>query len=126
MMRRRRFTSLQALAALTGLLLAVACAVAPPPPRPPAPAPAAPPQPRPAPAAVIPIAAPPPPSAFEQFLDAMHSAARAQGIREETFAAATAGLAPIPAIIDANENQPEFSRPVWAYLDSAVSARRIK
>jgi membrane-bound lytic murein transglycosylase B len=25
-----------------------------------------------------------------------------------------------------NENQPEFTKPVWSYLDSAVSARRIK
>ena len=50
--------------------------------------------------------------------------ARAGGISEETFTAATAGLAPLPAIAAMNDNQPEFSRPVWAYLDGArVSAQ---
>jgi membrane-bound lytic murein transglycosylase B len=128
MTRRRRFSALQSLAALTGLLLAVACAVAPPPrpTPPPAPVPAPPPLRPAAPAAVIPIAATPQPGPFQQFLDAMRTASRAQGITEQTFAAATAGLAPIPTVTEANENQPEFSRPVWAYLDSAVSARRVR
>ena len=124
MPRRRRFSPLQNLAALTGLLLAVACAVAPAPPRPaPAPAPAPTPPLRTAP--VVPIA-PPPPGPFQQFLDAMRTASRAQGIHDGTFAAATAGLAPIAAVTEANDNQPEFSRPVWAYLDGAVSPRRLK
>lgn len=119
MLRRIPFRSL---GALTGLLLAVACAVRPAPPAPPAP-------PRPAPpAAVIPINAPPAPvqTPFQQFLDRMQAESRAQGIRDDVFRAATAGLAPIPSVTAANENQPEFSRPVWAYLDGAVSARRIK
>ncbi len=126
-MPRRAPSYLQTLAALTGLLLAVACAVSPPPPplRPSAaqPALASPPA---RPAAVIPLAAPPPPTALERFLAQMRVASRAQGISEQTFSAATAGLAPLAAITSANENQPEFSRPVWAYLDGAVSARRIK
>ena len=127
-MLRRPPPALKTLAALTGLLLAVACAVSPPP-RPmaqpgPAAAPQAPAQPR----AVIPINAPPAPvpSPFERFLAQMQVAARAQGIRDEVFRAATANLAPIASVTAANENQPEFSRPVWAYLDGAVSARRIK
>ena len=33
---------------------------------------------------------------------------------------------PFPSIAAMNANQPEFSKPVWSYLDSAVSARRIK
>ena len=76
------------------------------------------------PSVTLPIA--PPPSPFDQFLTQMHAEARAGGISEETFTAATAGLAPLPAIAAMNDNQPEFSRPVWAYLDGAVSARRIK
>jgi membrane-bound lytic murein transglycosylase B len=56
----------------------------------------------------------------------MRTASRAQGIRDDVFVAATTGLAPIPTVTDANDNQPEFSRPVWAYLDSAASPRRIK
>lgn len=120
---------LRKLAALTGLLLAVACAVAPAPPgtKPengPGPAPPIPSAT--GPSATIPIAPPPAPTAFEQFIALMHTQARANGITEDTFRAATAGIAPIPAIAGMNDNQPEFSRPVWAYLDSAVSARRIK
>jgi len=121
----RAFWPLKTLAALTGLLMAVACAVSPAP----RPAPAPPPVPPPAqPAAVVPIATPPAPvqTPFERFLAEMREAARGQGIREEVFRAATQGLAPLPAVTAANENQPEFARPVWAYLDSAVSARRIK
>jgi membrane-bound lytic murein transglycosylase B len=111
---------LRALAALTGLLLAVACAVTPAPPPP-----AAPPAPA-RPAAVIPIAPPPVPTAFDRFLEQMRAAAKTRGITDATFNAATAGIAPIAAVTAANENQPEFSRPVWAYLDGAVSARRVK
>ena len=44
----------------------------------------------------------------------------------ETFDSATAGITPLPTITAMNANQPEFNRPIWGYLDSAVSARRIK
>jgi membrane-bound lytic murein transglycosylase B len=120
---------LQKLAALTGLLLAVACAVAPTPPAPKPENGPVPPPPVPhstGPSATIPIAPPPPTTAFEQFIAQMHAQARANGITETTFQTATTGIAPLPAIAGMNDNQPEFSRPVWAYLDSAVSTRRIK
>jgi len=121
-MARFAIPGLQRLAALAGLLLAVACAVTPSRPAPQA-SPPAPPPPAAAAGAVVPIAAPGP---FERFLAQMHAEARAAGIREEVFQAATMGIAPVPTIVAMNDNQPEFSRPVWAYLDSAVSARRIK
>ena len=112
---------LQRLAGLATLLLVAACAhTAPKPPLPPAPA------------VSIPVAPPPPapPSSgdakFDAFLAEARITARAQGITDATFDAATAGIAPIPAIAAMNANQPEFSKPVWSYLDSAVSARRIK
>jgi membrane-bound lytic murein transglycosylase B len=110
------------LAALMGLLLAVACASVPPQPKAPALAPPA----ASAPSSANVPSAPPPPSRFDLFLAAIHDDAHTQGISEETFAAATAGIAPIPVITAMNDNQPEFSRPVWSYLDGAVSARRIK
>src|SRR5690606_29995154 len=93
----------------------------------PAPAPSRPAQPV-QPAAVIPINTPPVPvqTPFERFLAEMQALARAQGIRDDVFRAATRGLAPLPSVTTANENQPEFSRPVWAYLDGAASARRIR
>jgi membrane-bound lytic murein transglycosylase B len=36
-----------------------------------------------------------------------------------------AGLAPDPSVARLNESQPEFVRPIWAYLASAVSQSRI-
>ncbi len=68
-------------------------------------------------------AAPVPP--FQQPGRHLRTAARAQGTRADS-SPPPAGLAPIPTVTEANENQPEFSRPVWAYLDSAASARRIE
>ena len=92
----------------------------------PKPVPAPPPPP-----AVQPVPSPPPtPSSgdtkFTAFLAEMRSLALAQGITAESFDSATAGLAPVPTILAMNANQPEFAKPVWSYLDSAVSARRIK
>ena len=117
--RLPRLTVLRRLAAICGALLVAACA---------APAPKlAPPATRPAPIPAVPQ--PPPPGSanpkFDAYLVEVRKSALAQGITPETFDAATAGIAPIPAIAAMNANQPEFSRPVWSYLDSAVSARRI-
>jgi len=117
--RYRLVTSLKRLAALCGTLVAVACASTPPKPIPP-----------PAPAVTAP--APPPqlrPSSgnpkFDAFLAQARTDALAAGITEATFDNATAGIAPIPSIVAMNANQPEFAKPVWSYLDTAVSARRI-
>src|SRR3954463_7011655 len=86
--------------------------------------------PPPPPPTVQPAPLPPPPSSsdakFDAFLAEMRTEALAQGITPATFDSATAGIAPLPAILAMNANQPEFTKPVWSYLDSAVSARRIK
>jgi membrane-bound lytic murein transglycosylase B len=111
---------LQRLAALCGLLIAVACASTAPKPAPP-----------PAPAVSVPVAPPPPTrpgsgdAKFDAFLAEARQTALQQGITETTFDTATAGIAPLPAILNMNANQPEFARPIWSYLDSAVSPRRI-
>jgi membrane-bound lytic murein transglycosylase B len=117
--RTPALTGLQRLAALCGTLVAVACATTAPKPTPPA-----------QPVVTIPIAPPPTPPGsgnpkFDAFLAEARKTALAQGITAATFDAATAGIAPLPSIADMNANQPEFSKPVWSYLDSAVSARRI-
>jgi membrane-bound lytic murein transglycosylase B len=108
------------LAALLALLAVAACATTAPKPAPPPPAPIV----------TIPIQPPPQPSSgdakFDAFLTQARSEALASGITAATFDSATAGLAPIQAIVSMNANQPEFTKPVWSYLDSAVSARRIK
>jgi membrane-bound lytic murein transglycosylase B len=114
---RRPLSFLQRLAALCGTLLAVACAATAPKPTPPA-----------QPSVSIPLAptAVAPLGKFESFLAEARRTALAQGITAQTFDTATAGIAPIPSIAAMNANQPEFSKPVWSYLDSAVSARRVK
>jgi membrane-bound lytic murein transglycosylase B len=63
---------------------------------------------------------------FDAFLAQARTEALAQGITAENFDSATAGIAPLPTIAGMNANQPEFNKPVWSYLDGAVSARRIK
>jgi membrane-bound lytic murein transglycosylase B len=118
--RWRPLTGLQRLAALCGALVAVACAATAPKPTPPA-----------QPSVTIPIAPPSPgrPSSgdtrFDAFLAEARKTAQAQGISEASFDAATAGIAPIPAIAAMNANQPEFAKQIWSYLDTAVSARRV-
>jgi membrane-bound lytic murein transglycosylase B len=93
-----------------------------------APKPAAPPPPPPV-AQPAPLPPPLPSSSdakFNAFLAEMRTEALAQGITPASFDSATAGIAPLPAILAMNANQPEFTKPIWSYLDSAVSARRIK
>ena len=48
-----------------------------------------------------------------------------QGIAPLLFEQAFAGFSPDPQVIAADQSQPEFSRPVWEYLDSAVSSWRV-
>jgi membrane-bound lytic murein transglycosylase B len=117
----RHSARLKRLVVLCGLLALAACATRPAPKSPPLPPP---------PAAPAPIPATPagPTSGepkFDAFLAEVRTEALAQGITAENFASATAGLAPLPAIAGMNANQPEFNKPVWSYLDGAVSARRI-
>ncbi len=118
--RYRPLTGLQRLAALCGTLVAVACATTAPKPTPPVP-----------PAVSIPIAPLPAKLTsgdpkFDAFLEQARITALGQGITAVSFDSATAGLRPIASIAAMNANQPEFSKPVWAYLDSAVSVRRVK
>ncbi|HST92943.1 MAG TPA: lytic murein transglycosylase [Brevundimonas sp.] len=51
--------------------------------------------------------------------------ARHGGARRERYARELAGLAPDPAVVRQDRNQPEFSRPAGAYIQSAASATRI-
>lgn len=119
----RSTRTLACLAALALVLAAAACASAPPRKAAPRPAPVPP-------APVAPIAPPPaPPSSgdakFDVFLAEARVTALAQGISGATFDSAIAGIAPDARILGMNANQPEFTKPVWSYLDTAVSERRI-
>jgi membrane-bound lytic murein transglycosylase B len=109
-----------AAAVLVPFLLA-ACA-----PRPTAPPPV--PTPPPAPASV---SAPRPPPAvteqvgFQTFVHDFEADAIAAGVTPETYDKAMAGVTPVPALQQVIDNQPEFARQIWTYLDSAVSPKRV-
>ena len=111
--------TLPRLSVLALLLIAAACAPGrkvPPPAPVPAPAPPAP--------------APAPPVVngdvqFQTFIRELEATALAAGITAETYTLAMTGITPVTTIQQAIDNQPEFNRQVWSYLDSAVSARRI-
>jgi membrane-bound lytic murein transglycosylase B len=113
----RSLSGLQRLAALCGVLVVVACATTAPKPTPPRP-----------PAVSLPVAPPRFSSGnpkFDAFLEGARTKAMAQGISPAVFDSAVAGIAPASSIAASNANQPEFARPVWSYLDGAVSARRV-
>jgi len=51
--------------------------------------------------------------------------ARAAGIDEPTLRAALDDIHHLPRVIELDRAQPEFTRTVWDYLDSAVSPQRV-
>jgi len=116
-MANRRSALLGPIFLLASLGLA-ACASTPPKPAPkPIPAAAAP-------AQALPVRPSSGDAKFDAFLMDIRAQALAQGITVESFDRATAGIAPLPGIIAMNANQPEFTRPVWSYLDSACRRDR--
>lgn len=62
---------------------------------------------------------------FAQWRDGFRLEAIAAGISPEVFDQAFAGVTPDSSVIDADRSQPEFARPVWEYLDSAMSSQRV-
>ncbi len=62
---------------------------------------------------------------FEDFLAALRADAAAQGITQATFERAMAGLTPDPAVLAAMQREPEYGKPMSAYLASLVSPARI-
>ena len=72
-----------------------------------------------------PPAAPLPTQTFEEWRNQLRSDALNAGISAALFDRAFANVTLDPAVVAADSSQPEFTRPVWEYLDGAVSARRI-
>lgn len=58
---------------------------------------------------------------FDQWLADFRRQARSEGISEDTLARALDGVRYRPRVIELDGSQPEFVRPVWQYLDTAVS-----
>ncbi|HEY0281208.1 MAG TPA: lytic murein transglycosylase [Rhizomicrobium sp.] len=78
-------------------------------------------------AAAVPVPAPVPDEnlAFARFVRDFRATALAAGIAPEIYDAAMSRIARNQRVVDLNLNQPEFTAPVWSYLDNAVSPQRI-
>jgi len=63
---------------------------------------------------------------FEEWQSGFRQQALQAGISAELFDQAFAGVTPDMSVIKADRSQPEFSRPVWEYLDGALSPLRIR
>ncbi len=63
---------------------------------------------------------------FSQWREQFRAEALAAGISAATFDQAFAGVQPDPAVIEADRSQPEFTRPVWQYLEGAISPQRVR
>ena len=62
---------------------------------------------------------------FARWVAEFSTSARAAGIDEATLQIAFDGVRFLPRVIELDRAQPEFTRTVWDYLDSALSAQRI-
>lgn len=62
---------------------------------------------------------------FSQWRDSFRARAVAEGISASTFDAAFKGVQLNDQVQSLDRKQPEFSRPIWEYLDSAVSSSRV-
>lgn len=66
------------------------------------------------------------PAGLELWIENFRSHARAAGITDATFDRAFRGLRYNRDVIDKDRNQSEFVKPIWEYLDRAVSDKRIE
>jgi len=62
---------------------------------------------------------------FAHWVEGLRATARAAGIDDATLKAALDDVHFLPRVIELDRAQPEFTRAVWDYLDSAVSPRRV-
>lgn len=66
-----------------------------------------------------------PVESFSQWRQALREEALGSGIEAALFDRLLGSISPDPGVLKADSSQPEFTRPVWEYLDGAVSASRI-
>lgn len=65
-------------------------------------------------------------AAFQNWLAQFQAEARRAGISDAVLAQAFSGVtSPDDSVLQSARYQPEFVRPIWEYLDSAVSSRRV-
>ncbi len=62
---------------------------------------------------------------FTRWVEGFVASARAAGISDTVLKAAFADVRYLPRVVELDRAQPEFTRTVWAYLDTAVSPQRV-
>ncbi len=63
---------------------------------------------------------------FDAFIARFEQKAVDAGISRNLYRSLTKGLTPDPRVPGLVTSQPEFTRPIWDYLDSLVSERRVR
>jgi membrane-bound lytic murein transglycosylase B len=63
---------------------------------------------------------------FGRFVEALWPDARARGVSRATFEEAFRGVTPDPKIVARTKKQSEFVRPIWEYINGAISAQRLE
>ena len=63
---------------------------------------------------------------FDAWVADFRRRARSRGVSPQLLDEAFDGAAFVPRIIELDRRQPEFSRAIWGYLDSAVSEQRVQ
>lgn len=63
---------------------------------------------------------------FQRFVESLWPAARARGVSRSTFDEAFRGVGPDSKIIALTRKQSEFVRPIWDYVNGAISAQRLE
>ncbi len=71
------------------------------------------------------LASPGQAQSFAEFLKAFEAKAVEAGVSRQVYRSATAGLSPDPNIPKLVETQPEFTTPIWDYLDTRITEGRI-
>jgi lytic murein transglycosylase len=66
-----------------------------------------------------------PEAGFQRFVQDLWPAARARGVSRATFDEAFRGVGPDPKIIALTRKQSEFVRPIWDYINGAISTQRL-
>src|SRR3954466_3623430 len=63
---------------------------------------------------------------FGRFVEGLWPEAKARGVSRATFDESFRGVAPDAKIVALTKKQSEFVRPIWEYIDGAVSAQRLE
>lgn len=66
-----------------------------------------------------------PDAEFDAWKERFRHIAATQGVSEATATAALQGLTPDRKVLKLEAHQPEFTKPVWEYLETAVSSKRV-